>query len=85
MVKGDMGKVCNLVVIAAAVASVVWGFIELLRRQEQVEPTVADTISRQIRGIAFIMLGQVILVLGGMVCSGFKGGFLSGLARVVRA
>ncbi|MFW5895636.1 MAG: hypothetical protein ACOCT9_02710 [archaeon] len=70
----DGTQLCYIIVLVAAVILVVWGFMELLRQRQKDEHTETQVISRQIRGFAFIMLGQVVLVLGAMLCFGMSGG-----------
>ena len=74
MVKGGNTQFCYLLVIIVAVGFLVWGFMDLLRRRQFYEKNTSDVISRQIRGFAFIMVTQVVLVLGGIICFGLNGG-----------
>ena len=64
---------CYLIVIIVAIGFLVWGFMDILRRKQASEATMNAVISRQIRGFAFIMLAQVILVLGTVICFGLTG------------
>ena len=66
-------QLCYLLVIVVSIGFLVWGFMDLLKRQQSGENDV-QVIQRQIRGFAFIMIAQVILVVGGMVCFGMSGG-----------
>lgn len=70
---GNGTQLCYLVVVVAAVVLLVWGFMDLLRRQLPHEKDTTDVISRQIRGFALIVLSQVVLILGAMLCVGFSG------------
>ena len=73
MAKNDVSQLCWLLVLALSIGFLVWGFMELLKKPQDGQATTND-ISRQIRGFAFIMLSQVVLVLGGLICFGVKGG-----------
>lgn len=70
----DGAQLCYIIVLVAAVILVVYGFMDLLKKREKDEHSDTQVISRQIRGFAFIMLGQVVLVLGAMLCFGMSGG-----------
>jgi hypothetical protein len=70
----DGAQLCYLLVIIVAIGFLVWGFMDLLKKQQPNEKTTTDVISRQVRGFAFIMLSQVILLLGGAICFGLSGG-----------
>ena len=60
---------CYLVVAVATIAFVIYGFMQILGKQL---PTETDTqvIQRQIKGFAFLMLSQLILVMGSGLCAG---------------
>lgn len=83
MAKGDMVQLCYLVVLVLSIGFLVYGFMDLLKNKLPSEKSATDTISRQIRGFALIMVAQVVLVLGGMVCFGMTGG-LRGLGRKIK-
>jgi hypothetical protein len=57
----------------ASIGFLVWGFMDLLKKKQSGE-TDTGLISRQIRGFAFIMLSQVVLIVGVMLCFGLTGG-----------
>ena len=82
MAKNSTTQLCYLVVVLLAVAFVVYGFMELLKKQQPSETTQAEVISRQIRGFAFIMLAQVVLVLGAALCMGTSKNF-EGLGKAI--
>ena len=65
---GDM-KICFVLVLVFSIAFLVWGFMDLMKKPASGKADM-DTISRQLRGFAFIMLSQVVLVLGGALCLG---------------
>jgi hypothetical protein len=72
----DATKVCYLITIVVSIGFIIYGFMELLKDRQHNEPTEVSVISRQIRGFAFLMLAQVILVLGAMICYGSSEGLL---------
>jgi hypothetical protein len=60
----------------------VYGFMDLMKSPAATEGATLGTISRQLKGFAFIMLSQVTLVLGMAICAG---GLQSGLGALQRA
>jgi len=73
-------NVCYLVAVVAAVVLVVLGFTDLLKPRQGSETTDAQVISRQLRGLALVMLAVFVLVVGSTVCA-FTGGLVGGLRR----
>jgi len=67
--------------VIVSIGFLVWGFMDLLKKQQSGENDV-QVIQRQIRGFAFIMIAQVVLVVGSMICFGMSGG-LDQLSRAV--
>lgn len=63
---------CYLLVLAVSAAFLVYGFILLLKKETSSENDV-QTIQRQIRGFAFIMLSSVVLALGAALCMALTG------------
>lgn len=84
MAKDNGAQLCYLLVLILSVVFLVWGFMDLLKKKQPTERTETQVISRQIRGFAFIMISQVVLILGAMICFGLTGG-LGGVAKAVRA
>ena len=80
----DGASLCYILVIIVSIGFLIWGFMDLLKRKQANERTTNDVISRQIRGFAFIMISQVILVLGTILCLGANGG-LKGLGAQLRS
>ena len=73
MAKTNGVQICTLVVIVIAVILAIYGFMEIFKSKQSNESSTTDTISRQIRGFGFLLLSQVVLVIGFMVCTGFRG------------
>ena len=65
----DLSNLCYLLVLAVAIGFVIYGFFLLLEKDRPNENDV-QVIQRQIRGFAFIMLAQVVVVLGLALCYG---------------
>lgn len=63
------GAICYVLVAAVSIGVLVYGFMQVLGKQM---PSENDTqvIQRQIRGFAWLMLSQIVLVLGMGMCSG---------------
>lgn len=66
--------ICYVVAVVVSIGVTIWGLVEILRKKQDDEPTINDTISRQIKGFGFLVLSQVILFLGVSICFGFGGG-----------
>ena len=70
MAKGEGAQICWFIILVLSVGFFIWGLMDLLKKQQADEPETGDVISRQIRGFAYIMISQVVLVLGGALCYG---------------
>ncbi len=79
----DGTQLCYLLVVIVSIGFLVWGFMDLLRQKLPSEKDRVDVISRQLRGFAFILVSQVVLVLGSAVCFGMTGG-VAGLGKVLK-
>lgn len=62
-------SICSLAVVAGAVALTVYAFIHIFKDQQSSESDV-QVIQRQIRGFALLMVANLVMVLGMMVCAG---------------
>lgn len=76
------GAVCYLVVAVASIALAVYGFMQVLGKQLASENDT-QVIQRQIRGFAYLMLAQLVMVLGAGLCSGM-GFSLKDLSRAMK-
>nr|QBK85695.1 MAG: uncharacterized protein LCMAC101_02900 [Marseillevirus LCMAC101] len=65
----DMKKGCFVIILIFSIFFLVYGFMDLMKAKKSGE-TDAAHISRQIKGFAYIMLSQVVLVIGGALCLG---------------
>lgn len=72
-VMSDGRNLCYLVAFILAAGFLIWGFIELLKKPQAGESTT-NAISRQLRGLGFIILSQVILIAGMSLCFSLGGG-----------
>lgn len=70
----DQSQLCYLVALAISVALLVYGFILLLRKKMRHEMSDSEVLQRQLRGFGFILLSQVILILGIGLCANMYGG-----------
>lgn len=70
---GDGRNFCLVLIMILSVVFLVMGFWDLLKGRQPNESETA-TISRQIRGIGYLLLSQVILVIGVIFCYGITGG-----------
>lgn len=70
-------KGCFIIVLVVSIAFLVYGFMDLMKKGNE---QGVDRISRQLKGFAFIMLSQVVLVLGGALCLGGLDKSLSSLS-----
>jgi len=70
----DGGRnLCLIISFILSLGFLLWGFIELLQKKQPNE-SETSTISRQLRGIGYLILSQVILVLGFALCFAMTGG-----------
>lgn len=67
-----MEGLCYVATLIISVALVIYGFMLILQRQQNENDI--QVIQRQLRGFAYLILSQVILILGIAVCSGFSVG-----------
>jgi len=66
----DTTKLCFLVFVVVSIALLIWGFMDMIRKQQVNESSYSEVISRQFRGMGFLILSQFILILGGVFCYG---------------
>jgi hypothetical protein len=65
-----MDGLCYVATLAVSLGLVIYGFMMILQKAH---PNENDTqvIQRQIRGFAYLLLSQIALILGVMLCAGF--------------
>ncbi len=66
-------QLCYLLVLVISVSLSIWGFMELLRKRQPSETTEEQVISRQLRGMGFLLLSTTVLGLGAATCLGLSG------------
>ena len=71
-------KGCFIIVLVVSIAFLVYGFMDLMKQKN--DEKGVERISRQLKGFAFIMLSQVVLVIGGALCTGGLDGSLRSLS-----
>ncbi len=64
-------SLCYILVLALCIGLVVYGFMQLLKKQ-MVGESDAQMQQRQLRGFAYLVLAQVVLVLGMALCVGLN-------------
>ena len=62
-------KFCYLATLIVGVILAVWGFFDVLKEKQ---PREADSkvLQRQLRGFGFLVLSQVVLIVGVSLCFG---------------
>lgn len=78
----DNASLCYLVVAIATIGLVIFGFTQILGKQLPAENDT-QVIQRQIRGFAWLMLSQLVLVMGSSFCMGM-GFTLKDVSRSLR-
>ena len=73
---------CFLIIAIISIVVAIWGFIEILRAKQPDEDSENATISRQLRGFGYLLLSQVLFVLGAIICVVLAGG-LTNLSQSV--
>lgn len=63
--------ICFLLILAISIALVIYGFVMLLKKQEAGENDV-QVLQRQLRGFGFLLLSQVVFLLGSGACVGLN-------------
>jgi len=66
-----MDSLCYILVLALCIGLVIYGFMQLLKKQ-MVGESDAQVQQRQLRGFAYLVLAQVVLVLGMALCVGLN-------------
>lgn len=79
----DKQNVCFVLAIALSVGLVVYGFMQLLQKEKASENEL-QVIQRQLRGFAYLMLAQLLLVLGMSLCVGLDINAFKNIVKSVR-
>jgi glucose uptake protein GlcU len=74
---------CFLVVLAISIAMIIYGFSMVLRRRESNERD-EDVVQRQLRGFGYLLLSQLVLVVGSAICVGMNMDVFSKMVKSVR-
>jgi len=75
-------ELCYVATVLAAVALVVYGLMDVLKKRQPKETSDSEVISRQIRGFGLLILAQIVLFLGGAICFAVTGGVEKALQKV---
>ena len=62
-------SVCSLVVLIVAVIVTIYAFYEIFQRNVAGENDVQG-VQRQLRGFALLMVANIVMVLGMLLCAG---------------
>ncbi len=73
-------SLCSLVVMVAAAALTVYAFYHIFQKKESKENDL-NVIQRQIRGFALLMVANLVMLLGMMLCAGSLLPYLTTLLR----
>jgi len=76
----DANSLCYILVLAATLACVIYGFMELLKKKTVQEDDMG-VIQRQLRGFGYLMLSQVVLAAGMAICIGMNLGSVKKMLR----
>ncbi len=74
-------SLCFIMALALCVALVVYGFMQLLKKQN-VGESDSQVTQRQLRGFAYLILAQIVLVLGMALCVGLN---LDSVKKMIKA
>lgn len=73
MADKEGAQICYIVVLILSLGFMIWGLMDLLKKKQLNETSGTDVISRQMRGMGYILLALVVLSLGGAACAGLSG------------
>jgi len=80
----SLSAVCYLLVTALAVYYVVIGLMDLLKKKQSNEADDTAVISRQLRGMGYLVLANVVVILGAYVCMGSPRGLGASITKLLR-
>ena len=67
-------QLCFILFMILALGFLAWGLSDLLRKRQPTEASTVDTISRKISGFGLIVVAQLVIMIGLIVCYGVSGG-----------
>ncbi len=76
---------CTIITTVIGFSILVFGFMELLGGRQPNELTEMAVISRQLRGIGWIMSAPLLVLVGGFICGVATGQFTGLLPTMRRA
>nr|QBK87394.1 MAG: uncharacterized protein LCMAC201_03040 [Marseillevirus LCMAC201] len=62
-------SICSLVIMVAAISLTVYSFYSIFQKKDNKENDL-NVIQRQIRGFALLMVANLVMLLGMMICAG---------------
>ena len=75
-------SICYIIVVVVTVALMIWGFMDILKNKQPNEADTHEVISRQLKGFGFLVLAQVALFVGMLICFGVSGGMEKAFKKV---
>jgi len=72
---------CYLLTLIIGVIFAIWGFFDILKEKQKHESDM-NVLQRQLRGFGFLVLSQVVLVIGVSACLGIGGGARKMLGKI---
>lgn len=72
--RSAVSQLCYLLTVAAALAILVWGLMEVMRKRQHHESSETEVISRQLRGFGALVLSEFVLLVGSGLCMWLAGG-----------
>lgn len=61
-------SLCYLLIAVLSLILLVVGSLDLIVKQRETETSYEETISRQLRGVGYVVLALAVVVVGGAVC-----------------
>lgn len=71
---GGGSQLCFVLFLIFAVGLAVWGISDIVKRKQPSEASTQETISRQLRGMGILVIAQLVLALGLILCFSMSGG-----------
>lgn len=62
-------SLCSVAVMATAVALTIYAFYHIFMQKDDKENDL-NVVQRQLRGFALLMVAQLVMILGMMLCAG---------------
>lgn len=80
----DLSAICYLLAVALSVYYVVVGLMDLLKKKQPHEADDTAVISRQLRGMGYLVLSSFVIGLGAYLCLGATGAVGKSLKQLMK-